>query len=263
MTDLTVQRTLVKSPPELWSELSEVEGLARHLGELGEIRITRTAPETTVAWEGDHASGTVEIEPAGWGTKVTLTAAVSEPAADAAPVASAEPPVAAAEPPVASAEPPVGGAEGPVGETPRLREELDRIVTRAQDSYRDELAHWGERRAEPSPGHRRSRLARLWRRGWRRGGEETIVAQRLQRAEKPAETVGAAERSPPAKQGTAPAQPAPVTEPSQAGGGGEGVETPQAQPATPIDPDHVRAVLEHALESLGAAHHRPFSRDTL
>ena len=36
-----VQRTLVKSPPELWSELSDPESLARHLGELGEVAITR------------------------------------------------------------------------------------------------------------------------------------------------------------------------------------------------------------------------------
>ena len=76
MTDLTAKRTLVKSPPELWAELSEVESLARHLGEFGEIRITRTDPQSTVAWEGDHASGTVALEESGWGTKVTLTAAV-------------------------------------------------------------------------------------------------------------------------------------------------------------------------------------------
>ena len=72
MTDLSVNRTLVKSPPELWSEVSEVESLARHLGELGEIKISRLEPEHTVAWEGERASGTVEIEASGWGTKVTL-----------------------------------------------------------------------------------------------------------------------------------------------------------------------------------------------
>src|SRR6185437_11268733 len=49
--------------------------LARHLGEFGEIKITRLEPETTVAWEGEHASGTVRLEPSGWGTQVTLTAA--------------------------------------------------------------------------------------------------------------------------------------------------------------------------------------------
>ena len=46
--------TLVKSPPELWAELSDPETLARHLGEFGEIRITRTEPETAVAWEGEQ-----------------------------------------------------------------------------------------------------------------------------------------------------------------------------------------------------------------
>jgi hypothetical protein len=79
MADLTAQRTLVKSPPELWTELSEVESLAKHLGELGEIRITKVEPESTVAWEGEEVSGTVELEQSGWGTKVTLTATVPEP----------------------------------------------------------------------------------------------------------------------------------------------------------------------------------------
>jgi hypothetical protein len=74
MPDFTAKRTLVKSPPELWSELSEVERLARHLGAFGEIKITKLEPEHTVAWEGEGASGTVCIEPSGWGTKVTLTA---------------------------------------------------------------------------------------------------------------------------------------------------------------------------------------------
>ncbi len=78
------QRTLVKSPPELWAEVSDASALARHLGAFGEIRIIRLEPETTVAWEGDRACGTVELEPAGWGTKVTLTAEVAGPASAAA-----------------------------------------------------------------------------------------------------------------------------------------------------------------------------------
>jgi hypothetical protein len=78
MHDLIAKRTLVKSPPELWSELSEVERLARHLGAFGEIKITKLEPEHTVAWEGESASGTVMIEPSGWGTKVTLNAHVEE-----------------------------------------------------------------------------------------------------------------------------------------------------------------------------------------
>src|SRR5256885_6262025 len=73
-TDHEASRTLVKSPPELWAECSDAGSLARHLGEFGEIRVTRLEPETIVAWEGERASGTIRIEPSGWGTKVTLTA---------------------------------------------------------------------------------------------------------------------------------------------------------------------------------------------
>lgn len=74
-----VQRTLVKSPPELWAELSNPTALSRHLGKLGEIRIVRTEPERTVEWEaatddGTQSAGRVEIAPSGWGTKVTLSA---------------------------------------------------------------------------------------------------------------------------------------------------------------------------------------------
>jgi hypothetical protein len=71
---MEAKRTLVKSPPELWAELSDMAALARHLGEFGEIRITRTEPESVVEWEGDLASGSVRLEPSGWGTTVTLTA---------------------------------------------------------------------------------------------------------------------------------------------------------------------------------------------
>jgi len=82
MPYLTANRILVKSPPELWSELSEVESLARHLGEFGEISISRLEPEHTVAWEGEHARGTVELEASGWGTRVTLSAQLPEAAPD-------------------------------------------------------------------------------------------------------------------------------------------------------------------------------------
>src|SRR5690242_5046629 len=98
MPEPRAQRTLVKSPPELWAEVSDVEALTGHLGEFGEIRITRLEPETTVAWEGDRARGTVELEPSGWGTKVTLTALIEaerevepEPVAPPEPVAHDEP----------------------------------------------------------------------------------------------------------------------------------------------------------------------------
>ncbi|MBX5441468.1 MAG: hypothetical protein IRZ32_08065 [Solirubrobacteraceae bacterium] len=71
---MEVRRTLVKSPPELWAELSDAGALTRHLAAFGDIEITRVEPETTVAWEGERMCGTVELEPAGWGTRVTLRA---------------------------------------------------------------------------------------------------------------------------------------------------------------------------------------------
>lgn len=64
----------MKSPPELWAEVSDAGALGRHLREFGEIRITRTELERAVAWEGERGSGTVELEPSGWGTKVVVTA---------------------------------------------------------------------------------------------------------------------------------------------------------------------------------------------
>ena len=73
MISSEVQRTLVKSPPELWAELSDPAALARHLGEFGEIRITRVDPEQRVEWEAGDTSGSVVIKPSGWGTKVKLT----------------------------------------------------------------------------------------------------------------------------------------------------------------------------------------------
>jgi hypothetical protein len=79
MPEPRAQRTLVKSPPELWAEVSDVSTLARHLGEFGDIRITRLEAETTVVWEGDAVRGTVELEPSGWGTKVTMTAESVQP----------------------------------------------------------------------------------------------------------------------------------------------------------------------------------------
>src|ERR1700694_4151558 len=109
MISSEVQRTLVKSPPELWTELSDPAALGRHLGEFGEIRITRVEPEKTVEWEADGATGTVLIKPSGWGTRVTLTATREveepEPSAESEPSVASEPPVAPA--PTETSEPAV------------------------------------------------------------------------------------------------------------------------------------------------------------
>jgi hypothetical protein len=111
MPPIEAQRTLVKSPPELWAELSDPTSLARHLGEFGEIRIARVEAETSVEWEAETASGTVELKPSGWGTKVTLTVAreapdrseigqlVAEPEPEPEPVAAVPEPEPMPEPP--------------------------------------------------------------------------------------------------------------------------------------------------------------------
>jgi hypothetical protein len=126
MPEPRAQRTLVKSPPELWAEISDVSTLARHLGEFGEIRITRLEAETTVVWEGDRARGTVELEPAGWGTKVTITAAPVGPAEEAEPV-MAEP---ASEPePVAAGPEPVAAGPEPEPE-PEQEPQLEPVAER-------------------------------------------------------------------------------------------------------------------------------------
>jgi hypothetical protein len=92
MISSEVQRTLVKSPPELWAELSDPALLSRHLGELGEIRITRVEPEQTVEWEAENTNGTVQIKPSGWGTRVTLTVTRELPEDGAEESAQADPP---------------------------------------------------------------------------------------------------------------------------------------------------------------------------
>jgi hypothetical protein len=73
MVSTEVKRTIVKSPPELWEQLSDQETLMRHLGEFGEIRITRSEPEKIVEWETDQAHGKVQMKPSGWGTQVLLS----------------------------------------------------------------------------------------------------------------------------------------------------------------------------------------------
>ena len=89
MSAHSAERRLVKSSPELWAGVSDQDSLGRYLHAFGEIRITGTDPETTVAWEGDQVSGTVEIASAGWGTKVTLTVEVQDRPAAPAPAVEA------------------------------------------------------------------------------------------------------------------------------------------------------------------------------
>ena len=79
MGAVVAQRTLVKSLPEVWAQLSEARQLAELLdGTFGPIRVTRLVEEETIDWESDLARGRVKFEPSGFGTRVRLTAEVAE-----------------------------------------------------------------------------------------------------------------------------------------------------------------------------------------
>ncbi len=196
----------MKSPPELWAELSELGSLARHLGEFGEIRITKVDPESRVEWEADRASGTVRLEPSGWGTRVVLTVDTPE----------AEPATPEPEAVVVAPEPePEPAATAP----------------------------------EPEP-VKRGWFARLFRR----------APAPLPPQPYPEPYAAAPEPEPEPE-----AAPEPEADPRDRAFGTIEWETP-AEPVIeepepePLQADEAHAVLTSVLDTLGAAHHRPFSR---
>jgi hypothetical protein len=212
-------RTLVKSPPELWAECSDAAALARHLGGFGEIRITRLDPETAVAWEGEQVRGTVRIEPAGWGTKVILTA---EQAVEGA--APAETPAPTQTP--APTETPVS-AETPIS--------LEPLVPIEEPVPAEATVDTSERPEPESAPARRGRFARL--RAFLRGPQPASALT----AEPESTLIPEPEPVPTAEPG-----PVPTAE-------------PVAEPSATVVPD-AEAALAAALDSLGQAHHRPYSR---
>jgi len=253
MSEPRAQRTLVKSPPELWAEISDVSTLARHLGEFGEIRITRLEAETTVVWEGDRARGTVNLEPSGWGTKVTLTAEAIAPEAAAEPGPAAdreavEEPVAAVEEPVAEVEEPaVEAVEEPVAEAaveePEPADFTPALAAAPQKrSFFARL--FGRRRPAPVVDEAPAEAAEP-------EPEPVAIAPEAPHtptvaAPEPEEPVAAAEPEP---------DPEPIAEPVL-----EGEITAAAADAEQLDDERVEAVLVGVLDDLGSAHHRPFSR---
>jgi hypothetical protein len=64
---IELERTLVKSPPEVWEELASEPGLGRWLDEV-EVRAAH-AP-SRIDWAARGAKGTIVLEPSGWGTRV-------------------------------------------------------------------------------------------------------------------------------------------------------------------------------------------------
>jgi hypothetical protein len=291
MISSEVQRTLVKSPPELWTELSDPASLRRHLGEFGEIRITGVEPEKTVEWEAENASGTVLIKPSGWGTRVTLTATREIPVpetppapeatveASPAPEAIAEPqsPLAALPEVPLAAETSVDGeaSEGasqkgadaeecrpPEAEFDSQPEPQAGLAPEAQgelgpgaaDCEETELAHEPEPKPDPEPEARRGFLARLFRR------------RRVEQPIEPPSPPAAAISEP--TQAVGPASEPPEAAAEQAEESGEQSESLKApsdisaelKAAEEISTDEVTAVLTSMLDRLGTAHHRPFSR---
>jgi hypothetical protein len=218
------QRTLVKSRPELWAEVSDVASLCRHLGEFGDIRITRLEPETTVAWEGTAARGTVELEASGWGTRVTLTAELLD--ADVpGPEAEPEPePVAVVEPEPEPEPDPVAAADAkpePEGEpVPVVVAEPDavpvaeRVAVGEPDAVAEPVA------GAPAPPRKAGFFARLF-----------------GRKPKPAPApVPAAERAAARAAARTPA-PAPIPDPAPAPAAVAATpagETPAGEPARPL-----------------------------
>ena len=201
MSEHQVQRRLVKSPPELWAEISDPESLGRRLDALGEIEITRTEPETTVAWEGENVSGTVVLEASGWGTKVTIEATLDEVEDEAAPEPAPEP------------EP---GAEA-----------------KPEPQPEPEPTHLAE--SKPAQG---GFFARLF---------------------------GTAPAPEPAPQATPEVESEPAPEPVRPPEVEPTVSAEDPEPEEPaekaaLDGPTLEAALEAALDNLGAAHHRPFSR---
>jgi hypothetical protein len=225
-------RTLVKSPPELWAECSDAASLARHLNQsFGEIRITRLEPESSVVWEGERASGTVRIEPSGWGTRVTLTA---QPTLEEQAVEPADP-----------------VEEGVV-------ELADPVITNSDPVEEEADAKVEETFAQPDPAVEAS--AAPARRRWDRliGRARALfsvpgdIAPPIEDPPAPREATVQLEME--ASESTVHETPPALDAPRE--------ETPPPEPsrldaAPSIDPD---AILAAALDSLGQAHHRPFSR---
>jgi hypothetical protein len=263
MQDLSAQRTLVKSPPELWDELSEVERLARHLDAFGEIKITKLEPEHTVAWEGEHASGTVSIEPSGWGTKVVLTAELAEDGGPAEPDPDHQPEPSPAEP-----EQPESVGVEPVEDVEPAVAEIPPAAALAYDAAGAPAAGAEHARPADPPAERPRRRRGFWARlfaGW------LVPEERLNRAAAmPREERLLAALDPPAEEPQAESaeyQLLPAEEEAVV----EAAEPPEPPPAEPqpepaddassaMDPDDARNVLEATLDALGSAHHRPYSR---
>jgi hypothetical protein len=68
---IELERTLVKSPPEVWEELSAEAGLSRWLDK---VEVRECHAPSRIEWASSGMSGRIELEPSGWGTRVRARA---------------------------------------------------------------------------------------------------------------------------------------------------------------------------------------------
>ena len=293
MTKHEASRTLVKSPPELWAELSDPEALCRHLGELGEIRITRADPEHTVEWRAGDSSGTVHLKPSGWGTRVTLTVTREVPPSPPAPPPASAP---GDTPDDAPAPQPTPGAVVPVEDPPEARREDD--LPAAEEwpaALLDQTSGWAEDPPPPGPvaeppaptettaaeaTSRRGFFSRLF----RRRRQPDAALEPAQESVTPGPTAESVTPGPTAESVTPGPEPGPeratAPRPSLLAAPPPGPQRllmapraialedaapasePQAEPegGEVASAEQVTALLTTVLDTLGAAHHRPFSR---
>jgi hypothetical protein len=240
-----VRRTLVKSPPELWTELSDPNALGRHLSELGEIRITSVEPETKIEWESDDASGVVQLKQSGWGTKVTLSVTRTPPA----PVDTPEPEPATVIEPEPTVEP------EPVAE-PELTAKPESIAepALAAEPVTAESDPVPTATLEQEPEPKLGFFARLFRRRKPVASVEPRV-EPMEREIEPdpePEVVAMAMPEPIYPEPPVEARPK-VLEPA------ENLATELASMEAQMTAETTE-LLTGVLDRLGAAHHRPFSR---
>lgn len=268
MISTEVKRTLVKSPPELWAELSDPSRLERHLGEFGQIRITRSEDERLIEWESELASGRVQMKQSGWGTQVMLSV-TRELRSSAA--AEPEPEPRRSPPPTPEREPAYEPAPEP--QVAVEREELPHIAEREDEPETEPRS--GEPAPPPfaelepppaveiAPEPKLGFFARMFRR--RKAAAVTLAS------ETSCETITAPEPEPVA-------EPGPILEPDPAPQLEELALPEPVYPDPPTEPEapfeitaeladveaqmerETTELLTEILDRLGAAHHRPFSR---
>ncbi len=71
MAPVQLERTLVKSPPELWEEIGSQEALRRWLGD---VRVCAADAPGRLEWDRSDSTGVIELEASGWGTRVRAVA---------------------------------------------------------------------------------------------------------------------------------------------------------------------------------------------